>query len=67
MLRLMRSTLTLDEARVDRRLGYPRSFMQSAWSADLSEPEALLEYIRAELMLDRADGEAKQLCRAAAR
>ena len=29
-----------DEERVDRRLGYLRSFMQSAWNAELPEAEA---------------------------
>ena len=57
--------MTIDEERVDRRLGYLRSFMQSAWSAELTETEALLERIRVELMLGSLEPGAKQLYRAA--
>lgn len=59
--------MTIDEERVDRRLGYLRSFMQSAWNAELPEAEALLERIRVELMLDRIDASTRRLYRAAAR
>lgn len=57
--------MTISEERVDRRLGYLRSFMESAWSAELSEAEALLERVRVELMLGRMDAATKQLYRAA--
>jgi hypothetical protein len=59
--------VSIDEERVDRRLGYLRSFMQSAWRAELPEAEALLERIRVELMLNRVDAATKQFYRAAAR
>jgi len=59
--------MSIDEERVDRRLGYLRSFMGSAWNADLDELEALIERIRLELMLGRCDRSAEMLYRAAVR
>ena len=59
--------VTNDEERVDRRFGYLRSFMQSAWSAELPEAEALLERIRLELTLNRVDAATRHIYRAAAR
>lgn len=57
--------MTIDEERVDRRFGYLRSFLDSAWNSDLAEAEALIERIRVELMLAECDHASKAFYRAA--
>jgi len=59
--------MSIDEERVDRRMGYLRSFVDSAWNAELGEVEALVERIRVELMLGRCDHATEGLYRAAVR
>jgi hypothetical protein len=57
--------MSIDEERVDRRFGYLRSFMDSAWHGDLAEVEALIERIRVELMIGECDHATKAFYRAA--
>jgi hypothetical protein len=58
--------MAIEEERIERRLGYPQSCIQSAWTSDLAEVEALAERLRLELMLSRLDPATKAFYRAAA-
>ena len=58
--------MTIEEERIERRLEYLQSFIQSAWTSDLAEVEALAERLRLELMLSRLDPVTKAFYRAAA-
>lgn len=58
--------MTIEEERIERRLGYLQSFIRSAWTSDLAEVEALAERLRLELMLSRLDPATKAFYRAAA-
>lgn len=57
--------MPIDEERIDRRFGYLRSFVDSAWNSEVAEAEALIERIRVELMLGRCDASTKAFYRAA--
>ena len=58
--------MAVEEERIERRLGYLQSFIQSAWTSDLAEVEALAERLRIELMISRFDPATKAFYRAAA-
>jgi hypothetical protein len=59
--------MAINEERMERRRDYLRAFVQSAWTSELAEVDALAEQLRVELMIGRSDAALKAFYRAAAR